>query len=107
MKLTGWLGAAAVLMAALFAAAVIPAPADAAKVIKFHHLNKDDPFDNATGAMATVFKSMVEAGTNAGIEVQTFPNGQLGKDNDVVTQVSPGSSSPASTRWADSPQSIL
>jgi tripartite ATP-independent transporter DctP family solute receptor len=90
MKLTGWLGAAAVLMAALFAAALIPAPADAAKVIKLHHLNKDDPFDNATGAMATVFKSMVEAGTNAGIEVQTFPNGQLGKDNDVVTQVKSG-----------------
>jgi tripartite ATP-independent transporter DctP family solute receptor len=90
MKLTGWLGAAAVLMAALFAAALVPAPADAAKVIKLHHLNKDDPFDNATGAMATVFKSLVEAGTNAGIEVQTFPNGQLGKDNDVVTQVKSG-----------------
>jgi tripartite ATP-independent transporter DctP family solute receptor len=82
--------AAAVLMAALFAVALVPVPADAAKVIKLHHLNKDDPFDNATGAMATVFKSLVEAGTNGGIEVQTFPNGQLGKDNDVVTQVKSG-----------------
>ena len=33
--------------------------------------------------MATVFKSLVEAGTNGGITVQTFPNGQLGKDNEV------------------------
>ncbi len=90
MKFSRWYCAAAVLMAAMFAVALIPAPADAAKVIKLHHLNKDDPFDNATGAMATVFKSLVEAGTNGGIEVQTFPNGQLGKDNDVVTQVKSG-----------------
>jgi tripartite ATP-independent transporter DctP family solute receptor len=83
--------AAAVLVAALFAVALVPVPADAAaKTIKLHHLNKDDPFDNATGAMATVFKSLVEAGTNGGIAVQTFPNGQLGKDNDVVAQVKSG-----------------
>ncbi len=90
MKSSRLFCAAAVLMAAMFAIALIPAPADAAKVIKLHHLNKDDPFNNATGAMATVFKSLVEAGTNGGIEVQTFPNGQLGKDNDVVTQVKSG-----------------
>ncbi len=60
------------------------------KVIKLHHLNKDDPFDNPTGAMATVFKSLVEAGTNGGIQVQTFPNGQLGKDAEVVQQVKSG-----------------
>ncbi len=40
--------------------------------------------------MATVFKSLVEAGTNGEITVQTFPNGQLGKDNDVVAQVKSG-----------------
>lgn len=79
--------AAAVAMAAMIAVPLTPAPADAAKVIKLHHLNKDDPFDNPTGAMATVFKSLVESGTNGAIEVQTFPNGQLGKDGDVVTQV--------------------
>ncbi len=60
------------------------------KVIKLHHLNKDDPFDNPTGAMATVFKSLVEAGTNGEIQVQTFPNGQLGKDAEVVQQVKSG-----------------
>jgi tripartite ATP-independent transporter DctP family solute receptor len=62
----------------------------AAKILKLHHLNKDDPFDNPTGAMATVFKSLVEAGTNGSIEVQTFPNGQLGKDAEVVQQVKAG-----------------
>lgn len=62
----------------------------AAKSIKLHHLNKDDPFDNPTGAMATVFKSLVESGTNGAVVVQTFPSGQLGKDNDVVQQVKSG-----------------
>jgi tripartite ATP-independent transporter DctP family solute receptor len=62
----------------------------AAKTIKLHHLNKDDPFDNPTGAMATVFKSLVEAGTNGSVLVQTFPSGQLGKDKDVVQQVKAG-----------------
>ena len=65
-------------------------PAMAAKTIKLHHLNQDDPFDNPTGAMATVFKSLVEAGTNGAITVQTFPNGQLGKDNEVLEQVKSG-----------------
>jgi tripartite ATP-independent transporter DctP family solute receptor len=90
MKSSRFFLAAAAFMAILFTAALVPVQADAAKVIKLHHLNKDDPFDNATGAMATVFKSLVEAGTNGAIEVQTFPNGQLGKDNDVVTQVKSG-----------------
>ena len=66
------------------------ADARAAKVIKLHHLNKDDPFDNPTGAMAAVFKSLVEAGTNGAVTVQTFPNGQLGKDAEVVQQIKAG-----------------
>jgi tripartite ATP-independent transporter DctP family solute receptor len=70
--------------------ALATSPALAAKSIKLHHLNQDDPFDNPTGAMATVFKSQVEAGTNGGITVQTFPNGQLGKDNEVLEQVKTG-----------------
>ena len=69
---------------------VVPGAVSAAKVIKMHHLNKDDPFDNPTGAMATVFKSLVEAGTNGSVTVQTFPNGQLGKDAEVVQQVKSG-----------------
>jgi tripartite ATP-independent transporter DctP family solute receptor len=70
--------------------ALVASPALAAKSMRLHHLNQDDPFDNPTGAMATVFKSLVEAGSNGGITVQTFPNGQLGKDNEVLEQVKTG-----------------
>ena len=79
-----------VLMIALFAVVTISGTAVAAKTLKLHHLNKDDPFDNPTGAMATVFKSLVEAGTNGSVLVQTFPSGQLGKDGEVVQQVKAG-----------------
>jgi len=51
----------------ILALVLVASPAMAAKIIKLHHLNQDDPFDNPTGAMATVFKSLVEAGTNGGI----------------------------------------
>jgi tripartite ATP-independent transporter DctP family solute receptor len=40
--------------------------------------------------MATVFKSLVEAGTNGSVMVQTFPSGQLGKDKDALQQVKSG-----------------
>lgn len=66
------------------------APASAETVLKLHHLNNDDPFDNATGAMAQVFKTLVEAGTNGSVKVQTFPNGQLGQDAEVLQQVRSG-----------------
>ena len=72
------------------AALVAPGAVWAAKQIKLHHLNKDDPFDNPTGAMATVFKSLVESGTNGSVTVQTFPSGQLGKDAEVIQQVKAG-----------------
>ncbi len=79
-----------VFLAILFAVVSVAGTAVAAKTIKLHHLNKDDPFDNPTGAMATVFKSLVEAGTNGSVTVQTFPSGQLGKDKDVLQQVKAG-----------------
>jgi tripartite ATP-independent transporter DctP family solute receptor len=69
---------------------MLPVTAHAQKVMKLAHLNKNDPFDNATGAMATVFKSLVEAGTNGSVTVQVFPDGQLGKDNEVIQQVKSG-----------------
>ena len=90
MKRSSLFFAAALLMIALAAIAFAPVPAEAGKVIKIHNLNKDDPFDNPTGAMVTVFKSLMEAGTNGDIQVQSFPNGQLGKDNEVVAQVKAG-----------------
>lgn len=79
-----------VVIAALFSVVSITGTALAAKTLKLHHLNKDDPFDNPTGAMATVFKSLVEAGTNGSVMVQTFPSGQLGKDKDALQQVKAG-----------------
>jgi tripartite ATP-independent transporter DctP family solute receptor len=40
--------------------------------------------------MSAVFKSLVESNSNGRIEVQLFPNGQLGKDNEVIEQVRSG-----------------
>jgi tripartite ATP-independent transporter DctP family solute receptor len=62
----------------------------AGKVIKMHHLNKNGAFDNPSGAAVVVFKNLVEAGTNGEITVEIFPNGQLGKDAEVVQQVKSG-----------------
>ena len=80
----------ALILTLILTLAFVASPALAAKSMRLHHLNQDDPFDNPTGAMATVFKSLVEAGSNGGITVQTFPNGQLGKDNEVLEQVKTG-----------------
>ncbi|KEA65253.1 TRAP-type C4-dicarboxylate transport system, periplasmic component [Marinobacterium lacunae] len=66
------------------------APASAEKVMKIAHMNPGGPFESHAGAMVTVFKSLVEAGTNGSIKVQHFPDGQLGKDNEVIDQVRMG-----------------
>ncbi|PIE55495.1 MAG: C4-dicarboxylate ABC transporter substrate-binding protein [Dethiosulfovibrio peptidovorans] len=60
------------------------------KILKLAHLNPQQPFENATGAMAAVFKSMVEAGTNGSIKVQIFPAGQLGNERESMEQVKIG-----------------
>lgn len=73
-----------------FALVAVPVQALAAKTLKLAHLNNEDPFDNATGAMAAVFKSLVEAGTNGSVKVQIFSSGQLGKDKEVLQQVKGG-----------------
>jgi TRAP-type transport system periplasmic protein len=62
----------------------------AEKVMRLHHLNNDDPFDNGSGAMATVFKSLVESGTNGSVTVESYPNGQLGDDAQVLSQLRAG-----------------
>jgi tripartite ATP-independent transporter DctP family solute receptor len=69
---------------------MLAGPAMAGKVIKLHHLNKNGAFDNPSGAAVVVFKNLVEAGTNGEITVEIFPNGQLGKDAEVVQQVKAG-----------------
>jgi len=71
-------------------ASALSVTAHADKTIKLAHLNKNDPFDNGTGAMAIVFKSLVESGTNGAVKVEIFPDGQLGKDNEVLQQVKSG-----------------
>lgn len=76
----------AVVSAALLAAT----PAFAQKTMRIAHLNPESPFDSHSGAMAAVFKNLVETGTNGSIKVQLFPNGQLGKDNEVIQQVRDG-----------------
>ncbi|MBC57849.1 MAG: C4-dicarboxylate ABC transporter substrate-binding protein [Confluentimicrobium sp.] len=67
------------------------ASAQAADItIRLAHLNPEDPFASHSGAMSAVFKSLVESNSNGRIEVQLFPNGQLGKDNEVIEQVRSG-----------------
>ena len=58
--------------------------------IRLAHLNPEDPFASHSGAMAAVFKSLVESNSNGRIEVEIFANGQLGKDNEVIEQVRSG-----------------
>lgn len=73
------------------AVAFIAAQVHAAEVtIRLAHLNPDDPFKSHSGAMTSVFKSLVESNSNGAIEVQIFGNGQLGKDNEVIDQVRGG-----------------
>lgn len=62
----------------------------AQKTIRLAHLNPDDPFESHSGAMAAVFKSLVETASNGSLTVQVFPNGQLGKDAEVIQQVKDG-----------------
>jgi tripartite ATP-independent transporter DctP family solute receptor len=72
-------------------AAGLSTQASAAEVtIRLGHLNPEDPFQSHSGSMTAVFKSLVETASNGAIEVKLFPNGQLGKDNEVIDQVSAG-----------------
>ena len=68
----------------------IPNAVAADVTMRVAHLNPDDPFQSHSGAMTAVFKSLVESASNGAIEVQLFANGQLGKDNEVIDQVSAG-----------------
>ena len=76
--------------AAALSLAMAAFPAQAEKVLKLSHLNPGDPFNNNSGAMTSVFKSLVEAGTNGSVKVQIFSDGQLGKDNEVIEQTKNG-----------------
>jgi tripartite ATP-independent transporter DctP family solute receptor len=83
-KLTTTAGAALI-------AATVASPALAAEVtIRVGHLNPADPFESHSGAMTAIFKSLVESASGGDIEVKLYPNGQLGKDNEVIQQVRDG-----------------
>ena len=70
---------------------MVSAAAFAADVtIRVGHLNPADAFQSHSGAMTTIFKSLVETASGGAIEVKLFPNGQLGKDNEVIQQVRDG-----------------
>ncbi len=73
------------------AACLLSTTAGAADVtIRVGHLNPEGAFESHSGAMTTVFKSLVESASGGEIEVKLFPNGQLGKDNEVIQQVRDG-----------------
>jgi len=73
------------------AACLISVNALAADVtMRLGHLNPAGAFESHSGAMTTIFKSLVESASGGEIEVKLFPNGQLGKDNEVIQQVRDG-----------------
>ncbi|NNF45675.1 MAG: DctP family TRAP transporter solute-binding subunit [Desulfofustis sp.] len=79
------------LMAAVTLSVMVSATAFAADVtIRVAHLNPEGAFESHSGAMTTIFKSLVESASGGAIEVKLFPNGQLGKDNEVIQQVRDG-----------------
>lgn len=74
-------------LSALLATALAMPAAAQDVTIRLGHLNPEDPFGSHSGAMAAVFKSLVESSSEGAIEVELFPNGQLGQDGDVIEQV--------------------
>lgn len=72
--------------AIVFGASAVPAE----QLIKMAHPNRNDPFDNGTAAMAVVFKNQVEANSGGDIRVDIYPEGQLGRDAEVIMLVKEG-----------------
>ena len=88
MKYYNKIGSLAV---SIIAAGMLTVNAFAADVtIRVAHLNPEGAFESHSGAMTTIFKSLVESASGGAIEVKLFPNGQLGKDNEVIQQVRDG-----------------
>ena len=76
--------------AALALAATFASSAQAEKVMRIGHLNPEGATESHSGAMTAVFKALVETATNGEVVVELYPNGQLGKDNEVIQQVRDG-----------------
>lgn len=60
------------------------------KILYLAHLNKNDEADNPTAAMAVAFKRELEARSAGAIQVEIFPEGQLGGDAQVNELVKKG-----------------
>ena len=75
------------LILALVITASLTVMAQDSKVLKLSHLNPQQPKEVATAAMAEVFKSMVESGTNGSVTVELYPNGVLGNERESMEQV--------------------
>jgi len=54
------------------------------------HLNRNDPEDNGTAAMAVAFKAALDGRSGTGLRVEIFAEGQLGNDPGVVELVRRG-----------------
>ena len=78
------------LILAMVITASLTVMAQETKVLKLSHLNPQQPKEVATAAMAEVFKSMVESGTNGNITVEVYPNGVLGNERESMEQVQGG-----------------
>ncbi|MBU0927901.1 MAG: DctP family TRAP transporter solute-binding subunit [Spirochaetes bacterium] len=79
------------LIGVVAALAMLPAVAfGQSYTLKLAHLNAQTPFEVASGAMAAVFKSEVEANSNGRIKVELFPSGVLGNEPNTLIQVKSG-----------------
>jgi tripartite ATP-independent transporter DctP family solute receptor len=72
----------------LFAAAAVPASAQSTITLKLGH---DSPVDFPYQTAAEYFKQQVEAKTAGRVQVQIFPNAQLGDEGTMVTGLKIGS----------------
>lgn len=66
---------------------ILPAPAQAKRVLKYGHNTKAD---QPTGKAAEKFAELVKEKTHGEIEVQVFPANQLGKNRQMVENVKMG-----------------
>ena len=72
-------------------AAMLAVPLHAADVnIRIAHLNPSDPTQSHSAAMGAVFKSLVETASDGAIQVELYPDGQLGEDHEAIAQVRAG-----------------
>ncbi len=74
-------------MLTLVAVLCVAGQAQAKQIIK---MGLGAPVDAEMGAIAKRFKEIVEARTNGAVEVQIFPNSQLGDENEMIQNVRRG-----------------